>query len=54
MTVEVDRLEVIDKDGCKFIIKQDVERGIEVNGITLEGKLYVESRLSNEVTLLIR
>lgn len=53
-TAEVDRLEVLDKDGCKFTIKQDVERGIEINGSTLEGKLYVEPHMSNEVTLLIK
>ena len=54
MTAEVDRLEVLDKDGCKFTIKQDVERGIEINGSTLEGKLYVEPHTANEVTLLIK
>ena len=53
-TIEVDRLEVLDKDGGKYRIKQDVERGIEVNGSTLEGRLYVEPHMSNEVTLLIK
>lgn len=53
-TAEVERLEILDKDGCNFTITQDVERGIEVNGSTLEGRLYVEPHMSNEVTLLIK
>lgn len=53
-TVEVDRLEVLDKDGGKYRIKQDVERGIEVLASTLDGRLYVEPHMSNEVTLLIK
>ena len=53
-TVEVDRLEVLDKDGCKFTINQDVERGIKVKGSTLEGRLYVDPHTPNKVTLLIK
>lgn len=53
-TAEVERLEILDKDGCNFTITQDVERGIEVNGSTSEGRLYVEPHMSNEVTLLIK
>lgn len=51
--LEVDRLRVIDKDGCTFRISQDVERGIEILADTLDGRFCVEPHTGNEVTLSV-
>ena len=45
-------VEIVGKDGDNYIIQQDIQKGIEVTGVGLSSKLYIEPRCANRITII--
>ena len=53
-TIGTESAKIMCKDNDTYRIRQDVERGLEITADGLSSKLYIEPRVTNQVTLIAK